>query len=111
MVSGPVIDYDPEDDDRYERYYEDEDNYEDTQPALTPHLDDFTRTDIEQDPLKKAQSLLDDLLDLSCEAPLHEVHDMALHSGLEATDILKLAEASDTCFIDWISGHIRCKDG
>jgi len=35
---------------------------------------------------------------------------MALHSGLEATDILKLAEASETCFVDWISGHIRCKD-
>ena len=102
MVSGPVIDYDPEDD-GYDDYYE-------NQPVLTPHLDDFTQTDIEQDPQKKAQSLLDDLLNLSCEAPLEEVHDMALHSGLEATDILKLAESSETCFIDWISGHIRCKD-
>ena len=103
MVSGPIIDYDPEDDDRYDDRYE-------YSPELTPHLDDFTQTDIEQDPQKKAQSLLDDLLNLSCEAPLEEVHDMALHSGLEATDILKLAESSETCFVDWISGHIRCKD-
>ena len=102
MVSGSVIDYDPEDD-GYEGYYEDS-------TQLTPHLDDFTQTDIEQDPAKKAQSLLDELLDMSCEPPLNEVHDMALHSGLEATDILKLAEASEPCFVDWISGYIRCKD-
>ena len=103
MVSGPVIDYDPEDDGYDDDYYDDS-------TRLTPHLDDFTQTDIEQDPQKKAQSLLDDLLNLSCAAPLEEVHDMALNSGLEATEILKLAEESETCFVDWISGHIRCKD-
>ena len=107
MVSGSVIDYDPEDDD-YDGYYDEIET--DDSPELTPHLEDFTQIDIEQDPQKKAQSLLDDLLNLSCAAPLEEVHDMALNSGLEATDILKLAEASETCFVDWISGHIRCKD-
>jgi hypothetical protein len=107
MVSGSVIDYDPEDD-GYDDYYDEIDTDDSTE--LTPHQEDFTQVDIEQDPQKKAQSLLDDLLNLSCAAPLEEVHDMALNSGLEATDILKLAEESETCFVDWISGHIRCKD-
>lgn len=100
MVSSPSLDYEPEDD-----------RYEDT-PAetLTPHLDDFTAPATAQDPLKKARDLLDELLEMSCEVPLYEVNDMAEDAGVKASEILSAVEKSETCFVDWMSGHIRCND-
>jgi len=102
MVSSPSLDYDPEDEDQY--------RVPTMPPVLTPHLDDFTQPGIEQDPLKKARDLLDELLDMSCEVPLHEVNDMAQEVGITTADILGWAEKSESCYVDWMSGHIRCKD-
>lgn len=76
------------------------------EPALTPHLDDFT----EDSPLVKARTLLDELLDATCEIPLGDINDMATAVGVETTDLLAWATNSDTCFVDWSSGHIRCQD-
>jgi len=86
MVSSPSLDMDPDD------------------------LDVFTQPEIEQDPLKKARELLDELLDMSCEVPLSEVRDLAEDSGVSASEVLGWAEKSDTCFVDWVSGHIRCSE-
>ncbi len=101
MVSNASLDYEPEDNDQYTPA---------ASPWLTPHLDDFTQPEIEQDPLAKARDLLDQLLDMSCEVPLHEVSDMAEDAGVKTTDILNWAETSDSCYVDWISGHIRCNE-
>jgi len=98
MVSSPSLDYEPEDNDQAEM------------PHLTQRLDDSTQPEIEQDPLKKARALLDELLDMSCEVPLHEVHDMAEDAGVTASEVLGWAEKSDSCFVDWMSGHIRCNE-
>jgi hypothetical protein len=105
MVSSPSIDYDPGDDDE-------EDKYAPVAAVapFAPHLNDFTQPEIEQDPLKKARDLLDELLDMSCEVPLHEVSDMAEDAGVTTSEILNWAEKSDSCYVDWISGHIRCND-
>jgi hypothetical protein len=78
---------------------------EDNELELTPHLDDFT-----QDPLSKARGLLDDLLDASCEVPLKEVNEMASDVGISTADLLVWAEKSETCYVDYLSGHIRCSD-
>ena len=78
---------------------------DDSELAATPHLDDFP-----QDPLTKARGLLDDLLDASCEVPLKEVNQMALDVGISTADLLVWAEKSETCFVDYLSGHIRCSD-
>jgi hypothetical protein len=102
MVSSPSLDYDPEDEDPY--------RVPPRAPVLTPHLPDFTQPEVEHDPLGKARKLLDELLDMSCEVPLHEVNDMAEEVGLTTSDILSWAEKSESCYVDWMSGHIRCKD-
>ena len=102
MVSSQSLEYDPEDDDQYA--------IPTMPPALTPHLPDFTPMENREDPLTKARELLDELLDMSCEVPLHEVNEMAEEAGLTASEVLGWAEKSDTCFIDWMSGHIRCND-
>jgi len=104
MVSSPSIDYDPEDDE------EEEDKYAPVAAPFAPPLNDFTQPEIEQDPLKKARDLLDELLDMSCEVPLHEVSDMAEDAGVATSAILNWAEKSDSCYVDWISGHIRCNE-
>ena len=78
---------------------------EDNELELTPHLDDFI-----QDPLSKARGLLDDLLDASCEVPLKEVNEMASDVGISTADLLVWAEKSETCYVDYLSGHIRCSD-
>jgi hypothetical protein len=72
---------------------------------LTPHLDDFI-----QDSFTTARGLLDDLLDASCEVPLKEVSKMATDVGISTADLLVWAEKSDTCYVDYLSGHIRCSD-
>jgi len=76
------------------------------EPILTPHLDDFA----EGDPLLKARNLLDELLDATCEIPLGDINEMATAVGVETTDLLAWAAKSDSCFVDWASGHIRCQD-
>ena len=64
MVSSPsIVGYDPEDDG--------DPDFTAMTPLLTPHLEDFTQPEIELDPLTKARDLLDELLDMSCEVPLH----------------------------------------
>jgi len=68
-------------------------------------LDDFT-----QDPLAVARGKLDDLLDASCEVPLKEVSQMATDVGISTADLLVWAEKSETCHVDYLSGHIRCSD-
>jgi len=100
MVSSPSLDYDPEDEDQYK--------VPAMPPVLIPNMPDFTEPYL--DPLKKARFLLDELLEMSCEVPLHEVNNMAKNSGVETSEILNWAEKSDSCFVDWISGHIRCND-
>ena len=102
MVSSPSLDYEPEDNDQYQ--------IPAALPLLTSHLPEFTPPEVEEDPLKKARDLLDELLDMSCEVPLHEVNDMAEEVGLTTSDILSWAEKSESCYVDWMSGHIRCKD-
>jgi|TARA_Y100000310_G_scaffold64221_1_gene59762 hypothetical protein len=72
---------------------------------LAPHLDDFT-----QDPFTVARGKLDDLLDASCEVPLKEVNQMATDVGISTADLLLWAEKSETCHVDYLSGHIRCSD-
>ena len=67
--------------------------------SLTPHLDDFTAKDI-----------LDELLEASCEVPLQDVNDMAIDAGFNTSDVLQLAEKSETCHVDYLTGHIRCND-
>ena len=104
MVSSPSLDYEPEDDDQYQY------RIRTAPPVLTPHLDDLTQPEIEQEPLKKARELLDELLKMSCEVPLAEVNDMAEDSGVKTSEVLSWAEKSDSCFVDWLSGHIRCID-
>ena len=69
-----------------------------------------TQAAIEQDPLKKARALLDELLEMSCEVPLYEVQEMAEDSGVKASEVLGLVEESESCFVDWMTGHIRCND-
>ena len=81
------------------------DSLDEDKPLYAPHLDDFT-----QDPLTKAQGLLDDLLDASCEVPLKEVNQMAIDVGISTADLLVWAEKSETCHVDYLSGHIRCSD-
>ena len=76
------------------------------EPALTPHLDDFT----EEGPLFKARVLLDELLDATCEVPLSDINDMAVEVGVDTTDLLAWATKSESCFVDWTSGHIRCQE-
>ena len=66
---------------------------------LTPHLDDFTVKDI-----------LDELLEISCEVPLKDVNAMAVDAGFNTSDVLQLAEKSETCYVDYLTGHIRCND-
>jgi len=100
MVSDASLDFDPEDEGQYQTPA--------MAPMFTPSLEDFTQPEIEQDPLKKARDLLDELLDMSCEIPLHEVNDLAEDAGVHTSEILNLAEKSDSCFVDWITGHIRC---
>ena len=102
MVSSTSLDYEPEDDDQYQ--------IPAASPLITPHQPDFTQPEVEEDPLKKARDLLDELLDMSCEVPLHEVNEMAEESGVKTSEILNWAEQSDSCFVDWMSGHIRCND-
>ena len=102
MVSSPSLDYEPEDNDQYQ--------IPAALPLLTSHLPEFTPPEVEEDPLKKARDLLDELLDMSCEVPLHEVNEMAEESGVKTSEILNWAEQSDSCFVDWMSGHIRCND-
>ena len=76
------------------------------EPTLTPHLDDFT----EESPLFKARLLLDELLDATCEVPLSDINDMAVNVGVNTTDLLAWATKSESCFVDWASGHIRCQE-
>ena len=102
MVSSPSLDYEPEDDDQYQ--------IPAASPLITPHLPEFTQPEVEEDPLKKARDLLDELLDMSCEVPLYEVNDLAADAGVKASEILGAVENSETCFVDWMSGHIRCND-
>ena len=78
---------------------------DDSELELIPHLDDFP-----QDPFTKARGLLDDLLDASCEVPLKEVSQMASDVGISTADLLVWAEKSETCHVDYLSGHIRCSD-
>ena len=73
------------------------------EPLYTPHLDDFT-----QDPFTVARGKLDDLLDASCEVPLTDVNQMASDVGISTADLLVWAEKSETCHVDYLSGHIRC---
>jgi hypothetical protein len=103
MVSSQSLEYDPEDDDQYA--------IPTMPPALTPHLPDLSPMDNGQDPLTKARDLLDELLDMSCEVPLHEVNEMAEDSGVTTSQVLEWAEKSGSCHVDWISGHIRCNYG
>ena len=98
MVSSPSLEYDPEDEDQYRV------------PPTPPTQLGLQEPAAELDPLEKARKLLDELLEMSCEVPLHEVNDMAEDSGVKTSEILNWAEKSDSCFIDWISGHIRCND-
>jgi hypothetical protein len=98
MVSSPSLDYEPEDENQYQI------------PAASRHLPDFTQPEVAEDPLKKARDLLDELLDMSCEVPLYEVNDLAADAGVKASEILGAVENSETCFVDWMSGHIRCND-
>jgi len=76
------------------------------EPALTPHLDDFN----EDSPLFKAHTLLDELLDATCEVPLSDINDLAETVGVDTTDLLAWATKSESCFVDWTSGHIRCQE-
>ena len=103
MVSSPSLDYEPEENDDQEY------TPAETQ-TLLPGLDTFAPLATERDPLKKARDLLDELLEMSCEVPLSEVHDMAEESGVTASEVLGWAEKSDSCFVDWMSGHIRCNE-
>jgi hypothetical protein len=102
MVSSPRLDYEPEDDNQYK--------IPTMPPLLTPHLEDFAQPEVAPDPLAKARDLLDELLDMSCEVPLQEVNEMAEAVGITTSDILSWAEKSETCHVDWMSGHIRCND-
>jgi len=95
------------------------------EPLIAPHLDDFNSEEnplleeltapyqanlVDGDPLFKARTLLDELLDATCEIPLGDINDMATAVGVETTDLLAWATNSETCFVDWTSGHIRCQD-
>ena len=92
---------------------------------LAPHLDDFNSEEnpllkeliapyqanlVDGDPLFKAHTLLDELLDATCEIPLGDINEMATAVGVETTDLLAWAANSETCYVDWTSGHIRCQD-
>ena len=93
--------------------------------SIAPHLDDFNSADnpllkeplapyqadlTDGDPLFKARTLLDELLDATCEIPLGDINEMATAVGVETTDLLAWAANSETCYVDWTSGHIRCQD-
>ena len=106
MVSSPSLDYDPEDEDQYRVPA----MTSRPEPLFAPHLNDFNGSETVSNPLDKARDLLDELLDMSCEVPLHEVSDMAEEVGITTSEILNWAEKSETCHVDWISGHIRCND-
>jgi hypothetical protein len=108
MVSSPSLDYDPEDEDQYQ--YRVPAMTSRPEPLFAPHLNDFNESETVSNPLDKARDLLDGLLDLSCEVPLEEVNDMAKEVGITTSDLLNWAEKSETCHVDWISGHIRCND-
>jgi|GEM_PF-4268782 len=58
------------------------------------------------------RNALDDLLHLllaaSCEVPLAEVKRAADEAGVRPSDILKQAEDSDRCYVDYETGFVRC---
>jgi hypothetical protein len=102
MVSSPSLGYEPEDDSQYK--------IPSMAPMVTPHLPEFIEPETDEDPLKRARDLLDELLDMSCEVPLYEVNDMAEDAGVTTSQVLDWAEKSQTCHVDWMSGHIRCNE-
>ena len=77
------------------------------QLELAPHLDDFNP---DENPLLRAQTLMEELLDATCEVPLSDINTMATTVGVDTTDLLAWATKSETCFVDWSSGHIRCQE-
>ena len=76
------------------------------EPIIRYERDDLT----EDSPLFKAHTLLDELLDATCEVPLSDINDLAETVGVDTTDLLAWATKSESCFVDWASGHIRCQD-
>lgn len=58
--------------------------------------------------LDEANTKLQELLGESCELPLSRVRDLAQEHGIRAIDLLGRAEGSETCFVDYDTGHIRC---
>ena len=60
------------------------------------------------DRITKARDQLHDLLGASCEVPLARVAELATDLGLATHQLLGEAERSESCWVDYKTGYIRC---
>ena len=52
---------------------------------------------------------MNSLLDTGdCQLPIREVWEAATDAGLATPDLLTWAEQSETCYVDYVNGLIRC---
>ena len=80
---------------------------------LSPHLDDFLAeidpdiaAEVAEDQVSKIMNSLLDSGD--CQLPIREVWEAATDAGLSTPDLLTWAESSDSCYVDYVNGLIRC---
>ena len=80
-----------------------------TSELLIPNLDDFLA---EVDPTAaedQVSKFMNSLLDTGdCQLPIREVWEAATDAGLATPDLLTWAEQSETCYVDYVNGLIRC---
>lgn len=60
------------------------------------------------DCVQEASNALHTLLTESCELPLARVADLAQDHGIKPIELLSKVDGSETCFVDYTTGHVRC---
>ena len=80
-----------------------------TSELLVPHLDDFLA---EIDPTvaeDQVSKIMNSLLESGdCQLPIREVWEAATDAGIATPDLLTWAEESESCYVDYVNGLIRC---
>jgi len=56
-----------------------------------------------------AEAGLTKALNETCELPLSQLAQIAQEHEIKPYDLLGAAEGSETCYVDYSTGHIRCK--
>tara|TARA_Y100000310_G_scaffold26232_1_gene25036 strand:- start:986 stop:1336 length:351 start_codon:yes stop_codon:yes gene_type:complete len=76
---------------------------------LTPHLDDFLAEIDPSTAEDEISKIMNSLLESGdCQLPIREVWEAATDAGLSTPDLLTWAESSDSCYVDYVNGLIRC---